>query len=102
MVINSGDTPIPYPIQTYQETALNYLKSLNGNIAQNCITNAFLNDTMSFGIGFSLMTSSNDRVAVALKINAEAYNYIIPPYDAFMYVNRLFKCKGHASSTPNL
>ena len=87
IMINSGDTPIPYPIQTYQETALNYLKSLNGNIAQNCITNAFLNDTMSFGIGFSLMTSSNDRVAVALKINAEAYNYIIPAYDAFMYVN---------------
>ena len=87
IMINSGDTPIPYPIQTYQETALNYLKSLNGNIAQNCITNEFLNDTMSFGIGFSLMTSSNDRVAISLKINSEAYNYIIPPYDAFMYVN---------------
>jgi len=87
IMINSGDTPIPYPIQTYQETALNYLKSLNGNLAQNCITNEFLNDTMSFGIGFSLMTSSNDRVAISLKINSEAYNYIIPAYDAFMYVN---------------
>lgn len=87
IMINSGDTPIPYPIQTYQETALNYLKSLNGNIAQNCITNAYLNETMSFGIGFSLMTASNDRVAIALKINSEAYNYVIPAYDAFMYVN---------------
>ena len=87
IMINSGDTPIPYPIQTYQETALNYLKSLNGNLAQNCITNEFLNGTMSFGIGFSLMTSSNDRVAISLKINSEAYNYIIPAYDAFMYVN---------------
>jgi len=87
IMINSGDMPIPYPIQTYQETALNYLKSLNGNLAQNCITNEFLNDTMSFGIGFSLMTSSNDRVAISLKINSEAYNYIIPAYDAFMYVN---------------
>ena len=87
IMINSGDTPIPYPIMTYQETALNYLKSLNGNLSQNCITNEFLNDTMCFGIGFSLMTSSNDRVAISLKINSEAYNYLIPPYDAFMYVN---------------
>jgi hypothetical protein len=33
------------------------------------------------------MTSSNDRVAIALKINSEAYDFVIPPYDAFMYVN---------------
>jgi len=87
IMINSGDTPIPYPIQTYQETALNYLKSLNGNIAQNVIVNEFLNKELSFGIGFSLMTSSNDRIAIALKIDGEAYENLIPAFDAFMYVN---------------
>jgi hypothetical protein len=88
IMINSSDTPIPYAIQTYQETALNYLKSLNGNIAQNSIVNAKLNSEFTFGIGFSLMTSSNDRVALALKIDNTAYDGgLIPAYDAFLYVN---------------
>ena len=87
IMINSSDTPIPYKIETYQETAINYLKSLNGNIAQNVIVNEFLNKEVSFGIGFSLMTSSNDRVAIALKIDGKAYNDIIPAFDAFMFVN---------------
>ena len=87
IMINSNDTIIPYPIKTYQETSINYLKSLNGNLAQNCITNTFLNETMAFGIGFSLLTSSNDRVAISLKINSSAYEGLIPFYDAFIYIN---------------
>jgi hypothetical protein len=87
ILINSSDTPIPYPIETYQETALNYLRSLNGNVNNNCITNTLLTETCSFGIGFSLLTSSNDRLAISLRINAEAYEFVIPPYDAFLFIN---------------
>ena len=88
ILINSQDTIIPYEIKDYEETAFNYLKSLNGNPLKNMITNEYLNNLMSFGIGFQLLTSSNDRLAINLKINSDAYpNNTIPAMDAFIYIN---------------
>lgn len=86
LLINGTDTIIPYQIEDYQDVAQNYLKSLNGNINKNVIMNKFL-EAQSFGIGFAMMTSSNDRLAINLKINGAAYNNVIPKYDAFIYIN---------------
>ena len=87
ILINSADTIIPYPILTYQEVSLNYLKSLNGNMGKNVILNQAMSDAMSFGIGFAMLTSSFDRVAVNLKINPDSYAGLIPQTDAFIYTN---------------
>jgi len=88
ILINANDTVIPYPIQTYQEIAINYLKSLNGNNNKNVILNQSLSNVLSFGIGFAMLTSSFDRVAVNLKIDATAYkDRLIPQTDAFIYTN---------------
>ena len=88
ILINANDTVIPYPIQTYQEIAINYLKSLNGNSNKNVILNQSLSNVLSFGIGFAMLTSSFDRVAVNLKIDATAYkDRLIPQTDAFIYTN---------------
>jgi len=86
LLINGTDTIIPYQIEDYQDVAQNYLKSLNGNINKNVIMNKFLENN-TFGIGFAMMTSSNDRLAINLKINGGAYNNVIPKYDAFIYIN---------------
>jgi hypothetical protein len=86
LLINGTDTIIPYQIEDYQDVAQNYLKSLNGNINKNVIMNKFL-ETQTFGIGFAMMTSSNDRLAINLKINGSSYNNVIPKYDAFIYIN---------------
>ena len=87
ILINGSETPIPFELKTYQELAYNYLLSLNGNPSKNSITNKLLNDNSTFGIGFALLTSSYDRLAVQLKINSEAYGSVIPPYDCFIYTN---------------
>ena len=86
LLINGTDTIIPYQIEDYQDVAVNYLKSLNGNVNKNVIMNKFM-ETQSFGIGFQMLTSSNDRLAINLKINGSAYNNVIPKYDAFIYIN---------------
>lgn len=85
--INGSETPIPYELKTYQELAMNYLLSLNGNPAKNSVMNGVLYKENTFGIGFQLLTSSYDRLAVQLKFNAEAYQNVIRPYDCFIYTN---------------
>ena len=87
ILINGSETPIPYELKTYQELAQNYLLSLNGNPGKNSIMNAVLYGENTFGIGFQLLTSSYDRLAVQLKFNAEAYGNVIRPYDCFIYTN---------------
>lgn len=86
LLINGTDTIIPYSISDYQDVAVNYLKSLNGNLNKNVIMNKFM-ETNCFGIGFSMLTSSNDRLAVNLKINSSPYNNVVPKYDAFIFIN---------------
>jgi len=86
LLINGTDTIIPFSIQDYNLVALNYLNSLNGLNNKNLITNkVFENET--FGIGFAMLTSSNDRLAIQLKINSSDYQNVIPKYDAFIFVN---------------
>ena len=83
--INGNDRPIAYPILSYQECALNYLKSLGGNFSRNSICNAYLSQTSTFGIGCSFLTSMNDRLGVSVQTDAslQAENC---PSDAYIYI----------------
>ncbi len=86
LLINGVDTIIPFSIQDYNLVALNYLQSLNGSPNKNLITNKML-EHQCFGIGFQMLTSSNDRLAIQLKINSTDYNNQIPKHDAFIFIN---------------
>jgi len=86
LLINGTDTIIPFSIQDYNLVALNYLQSLNGSPNKNLITNKML-EHQCFGIGFQMLTSSNDRIAIQLKINSTDYNNQIPKHDAFIFIN---------------
>ena len=86
LVVNGVDTIIPFSIQDYNLVAINYLQSLNGSPNKNLITNKML-EHQCFGIGFQMLTSSNDRIAIQLKINSTDYNNQIPKHDAFIFIN---------------
>lgn len=86
LLINGVDTIIPFSIQDYNIVAINYLQSLNGLPNKNLITNKML-EHQCFGVGFQLLTSSNDRLAIQLKINSTDYDNKIPKYDAFIFIN---------------
>lgn len=86
LLINGVDTIIPFSIQDYNLVATNYLQSLNGLPNKNTITNKML-ENQSFGIGFAMLTSSFDRLAIQLKINSTEYNNVVPKHDAFIFVN---------------
>lgn len=83
--INGNDRPIAFPILSYQECALNYLKSLGGSINRNSIVNSYLSKTSTFGVGASFLTSMNDRIGVALQTDAsvQAAN---TPSDVYIYI----------------
>ena len=66
--------------------AQNYIMSLNGDMNKNSIMNKML-ENQTFGIGFSLLTSSNDRLAIQLKMNSTDYLNQIPKYDTFIFIN---------------
>ena len=85
--VNGNTGPIKFPILTYQETALNYWKSLNGMV-KSSIMNAYLStEGDTFGIGCSFVESVNDRVSFFLQIDRNAYDENnIPARDAFIYV----------------
>ena len=86
----NGDTgPIKFPILTYQETALNYWKSLNGNVKSSIMNSYLSQQGDTFGIGCSFVESVNDRVSFALQIdpNDPAYDNNIPPRDSFIFTS---------------
>ena len=86
--VNGNTGPIKFPLYTYQEVALNYWKSLNGQL-KSSVMNAYLTQTgESFGIGCSFVESVNDRVSFALQIDPASYpEDTIPPRDAFIYTS---------------
>jgi hypothetical protein len=86
LVINGTDTVVPFTIQDYNMIAQNYIMSLNGDMNKNSIMNKML-ENQTFGIGFSLLTSSNDRLAIQLKMNSTDYLNQIPKYDTFIFIN---------------
>lgn len=85
--INGNTGPIKFPLLTYQETALNYWKSLNGVIKSSIMNSYLSSNGATFGIGCSFVESVNDRVTFMLQIdpNDPAYNNDIPARDAFIY-----------------
>lgn len=85
--VNGNTGPVKFPLLTYQETALNYWKSLNG-VIKSSLMNSFLTSTgATFGIGCSFVESVNDRIAFSLQIDPNSYeNNQIPAKDAFIYL----------------
>jgi len=76
-VIGSGNSPV------YQDIALNYLKSLDGNMECNSICNKLLSETLTFGIGCKFSTSINDTVVFVLSMVPDStYQPSENPFDA--------------------
>jgi hypothetical protein len=55
--VSGNDQPIRFPIQTYSELALNYHKSLAGDVYKNSVMNTYSSQNGCFGIGYSFITS---------------------------------------------
>lgn len=91
ILVNGSDSPIKYVIGSgnspvYQDIALNYLKSLDGNMECNSICNKFLSETMTFGIGCKFSTSISDTVVFVLSMVPDAtYQPSQEPFDVYIY-----------------
>jgi hypothetical protein len=81
--LNGSDSPISYPLTSYQDILVNYKKSLMAG-EKNSYGYALKNQT--FGIGCSFPTSVNDKLGVNIDIN-DAVNMSTTPFDAYIYVN---------------
>jgi hypothetical protein len=91
--LNNGTQPLTFAIgggnsPAYQELALNYMKSLKGDMAKNSIINRLLYENGCFGIGMSFASSVNDKLGVAITMNPNAeFQVSTHPYDACIYVS---------------
>ena len=84
--VNGNTGPVKFPILTYQETALNYWKSLNGMVKSSIMNQYLSQGGDTFGIGCAFVESVNDRVSFFLQIDPNAYaGNEIPAKDAFIY-----------------
>lgn len=85
--VSGGDQPIRFPIQTYSECALNYFKSMNGDI-KNSMMNVYGSQNGCFGIGCKFVTGINDRLAVNLILQGTVTpNPSVSPSDTYIYVS---------------
>jgi len=85
--VSGGDNPIRFPIQTYGELALNYWKSLGGDI-KNSLMNVYTSQNGAFGIGCRFTTGINDRLAVNVILQPPlVLNPSQNPSDCFIYVS---------------
>ena len=90
---NSAYGPLTYSIgagasPAYQDLALNYLKSLNGNPARNSIVNRLLQENGTFGIGMAYQSAQNDKLGIALTLSSTSdFQISSEPYDALIYIN---------------
>ena len=70
----------------YQDLALNYLKSLDGNTECNSICNKFLSENISFGIGCKFSTSINDTVCFVLSmVPGSTFQPSVNPFDCYVF-----------------
>ena len=80
--IGAGDSP------PYQDLAINYLKSLNGDPDKNSIVNRLLQENGSFGMGMAYSSSQNDKLGIALTLSSTSdFQISQSPYDACIYIN---------------
>lgn len=87
--VSGNDQPIRFPIQTYSELALNYWKSMGGDI-KNSIMNTYTSQSAGcWGIGYRFTTGINDRLSVNVILNGltNDQNPSSHPSDCFIYVS---------------
>lgn len=86
--VSGNDQPIRFPIQTYGELALNYWKSLAGDV-KNSVMNTYTSQNGCWGIGYRFTTGINDRLSVNVILNGltNDQNPSSHPSDTFIYVS---------------
>ena len=86
--VSGNDQPIRFPIQTYSELALNYWKSMAGDV-KNSIMNTYTSQNGCWGIGYRFTTGINDRLSVNVILNglSNDQNPSSHPSDCFIYVS---------------
>jgi len=90
---NSAYGPLTYAIgqggsPAYQDLALNYLKSLNGDPDKNMIVNRLLSENGTFGMGMAYSSAQNDKLGIALTLNANStFPISTQRFDACIYIN---------------
>jgi len=91
--LNNGTQPLQFAIGSgnsppYQQLALNYLRSLKGNMDKNSIMNRLLYESCTFGIGMAFSSSVNDKLGVAITMNpSDTFEISSNPYDACIFVS---------------
>jgi hypothetical protein len=81
--LNGTDSPISYPLTSYEDILVNYKKSL---MAGEKHAFGFKNRNATFGLGCSFPTSVNDKLGVNIDID-DVVNMSTEQYDAYIYVN---------------
>jgi hypothetical protein len=81
--LNGSDSPISYPLTSYEDIVVNYKKSLMAG-EKNAF--GFKNRNATFGIGCSFPTSVNDKLGINIDIK-DSTNMSLNPTDAYIYVN---------------
>ena len=86
--VSGNDQPIRFKIEQYSELALNYHRSLSGQV-KNTLMNTWLSQNGCFGIGYKFTTAINDRLSINVILNGLT-NEQSPsqaPSDCFIFVN---------------
>lgn len=81
--LNGSDSPVSYPLTSYEDILVNYKKSLMAN-EKNAF--GYKNRNQTFGIGCSFPTSVNDKLGINIDIS-DIVNMSVNPFDAYIYVN---------------
>lgn len=85
--VSGSDQPVRFPIISYSECALNYWKSMAGDM-KNSVMNVYSSQNGCFGIGTRFTTGINDRLAINLILQPPlSLNPSQNPSDAYIYVS---------------
>jgi hypothetical protein len=90
---NAAYGPLTYAIGAgasppYQDIAINYLKSLNGDPDKNSIVNRLLQENGCFGMGMAYSSAQNDKLGIALTLSSTSdFQISSNPFDACIYIN---------------
>jgi hypothetical protein len=86
--VSGNDQPIRFKIEQYSELALNYHRSLSGQV-KNTLMNTWLSQNGCFGIGYKFTTAINDRLSINVILNGltNEQSPSFSPSDCFIFVN---------------